>query len=318
MSNGVGLVLAGGGGKGAYHIGVWKALKQFGIDNNIIGVSGTSVGALNSVLFAQGNYQIAEMVWRSISTDKILKVDIKKVLIGLLGAGLIKGEMAILNVIFSEFYSNGVFSREGLLEIIDTNINLDYVSNSSLDIFATAYNISTLNVEYFKVNNSDNEKIKKILLASSALPLIFDKEEIEGRYYIDGGIKDNVPIKPLYDNGVRNFIVVHLGRASIVSKEQFKNANIIEIVPSKPQGDLMTGTLDFSQEGVERRIKQGYEDTVKILKPLYKMGMVQAKTGMILEQFREEELNFIKQRKEILDERDKIKDELNQFFKARR
>lgn len=318
MSNGVGLVLAGGGGKGAYHIGVWKALKQFGIDNNIIGVSGTSVGALNAVLFAQGNYQIAEMVWRSISKDKILKVDIKKVLIGLLGAGLIKGEMAILKVIFSEFYSNGVFSREGLLEIIDTNINLDYVSNSSLDIFATAYNISTLNVEYFKVNNSDNEKIKKILLASSALPLIFDKEEIEGRYYIDGGIKDNVPIKPLYDNGVRNFIVVHLGRESIVSKEQFKNANIIEIVPSKPQGDLMTGTLDFSQEGVERRIKQGYEDTVKILKPLYKMGIVQAKTGMILEQFREEELNFIKQRKEILDERYKIKDELNQFFKARR
>ena len=56
MNNKIGLVLAGGGGKGAYHIGAWKALKQFEVDKNIGSISGTSVGALNAVLFALGNY----------------------------------------------------------------------------------------------------------------------------------------------------------------------------------------------------------------------------------------------------------------------
>ena len=41
MNDKIGLVLAGGGGKGAYHIGVWRALRQYGIDKNISSISGT-------------------------------------------------------------------------------------------------------------------------------------------------------------------------------------------------------------------------------------------------------------------------------------
>ncbi|MBZ4223931.1 patatin-like phospholipase family protein [Bacillus wiedmannii] len=58
----VGLVLAGGGCKGAYHIGVWKAFNEYGISDNICAVSGTSVGALNATLFSQGDYRIAETI----------------------------------------------------------------------------------------------------------------------------------------------------------------------------------------------------------------------------------------------------------------
>lgn len=318
MGNGVGLVLAGGGGKGAYFIGVWKALIEYGVDKNITSLSGTSVGALNSVLFAQSDYDIAERVWRKISSDKILKVDIKKIVLGLLGTGFIKGELAVLNLIFREFYGSGIFSREGLIEIIDEDINLSYVSNCVLDIYAAAYNTNTLKVDYLKINNRSNEKIKKILLASSALPVIYDKVEINGQYYIDGSIKDNIPIKPLYEDGLRNFIVVHLGRDSLINKNQFKDANIIEIVPSLAQGDLITGTLDFSQEGVDKRIKQGYQDAIRVLKPLYQMGVVQAKIGKTLEQFKSDELNFSKRKKEILSEREELKGELDIILNLRR
>lgn len=314
MSKGVGLVLAGGGGKGAYFIGVWKALREYGVDNNIVAVSGTSVGVLNAVLFSQGNYDIAESIWKNVSRDKILKVDITKLILQLLSAGLIKGEMALLSTILRGLYGSGIFSREGLIKIIDENINLNYISNSNLDIFAAAYNMSTLKIDYLKINNENDEMVKKILLASSALPIIFDKEEIKGQYYIDGGIKDNVPIKPLYDRGLREFIVVHLGRDSLCAREQFKDANIIEIVPTKSQGDLLTGTLDFSRESSERRIEQGYNDTIKILKPIYDMGIIHSKIGSTLHQFKKDELNFINKRKEILDEREKIKNELNQLL----
>jgi NTE family protein len=83
------------------------------------------------------------------------------------------------------------------------------------------------------LNGRSKTSIKQILLDTSALPIIFDKEDIDGNGYIDGGVKDNIPIKPLYDKGMRTFIVVHLSRDSILNKEEFKDANIIEIVPSE-------------------------------------------------------------------------------------
>lgn len=64
-----GIVFSGGGGKGAYQIGVWKYLHELGIDQKIHGVSGASVGALNSLLFLQGDYQKAEELWADIRQD---------------------------------------------------------------------------------------------------------------------------------------------------------------------------------------------------------------------------------------------------------
>ncbi|MCM1381075.1 MAG: patatin-like phospholipase family protein [Muribaculaceae bacterium] len=59
----IGLVFGGGGSRGAYQIGMWKAMKDLGIDEDINMVSGTSVGALNAVLFALGDYQSAFNIW---------------------------------------------------------------------------------------------------------------------------------------------------------------------------------------------------------------------------------------------------------------
>jgi NTE family protein len=56
MKGKIGLVFSGGGGKGAYEIGVWKAFKEYGIDKYVCAVSGTSVGALNAALFATTPY----------------------------------------------------------------------------------------------------------------------------------------------------------------------------------------------------------------------------------------------------------------------
>lgn len=46
----LGLVLSGGGGKGSYEIGVWRYLKEIGLDKKISVISGTSVGGLNAAL----------------------------------------------------------------------------------------------------------------------------------------------------------------------------------------------------------------------------------------------------------------------------
>ena len=69
---GIGLVFAGGGGKGAYEIGVWKYLHEIGLDQYIRVVSGTSVGALNAALVVGSSYEVAEKLWMNIREDKIL------------------------------------------------------------------------------------------------------------------------------------------------------------------------------------------------------------------------------------------------------
>ena len=68
-----GLVLEGGGAKGAYQIGAGKALKEAGV--NIKGIAGTSVGALNGALICMDDLENAEHIWESIAYSKVMKVD---------------------------------------------------------------------------------------------------------------------------------------------------------------------------------------------------------------------------------------------------
>lgn len=68
----IGLVFEGGGGKGAYQIGAWKAIRELGIEPFVSCVSGTSVGALNAALFYMGSLNTAEEIWRNISDEDIL------------------------------------------------------------------------------------------------------------------------------------------------------------------------------------------------------------------------------------------------------
>lgn len=63
---GIGLVLAGGGTKGAYEIGAWKALKESGLFDQFTGFSGSSIGAFNTALFVNGDLNLAEKIWHSM------------------------------------------------------------------------------------------------------------------------------------------------------------------------------------------------------------------------------------------------------------
>ncbi|WP_294359188.1 patatin-like phospholipase family protein [uncultured Clostridium sp.] len=270
--NKVALVLSGGGGKGAYEIGVWKALKEFGIDKEITAIAGTSVGALNAALFLQGDIDIAEEVWRNISNEKILKIDKAEILKKLLIETGVTSSIA--NAYLISKGKTGVFSRDGLLEIMEKYVDLNTVSQSKVQCFISCCEIPKKVVKYFKINNKSEERIKDILLASSALPVIYDNVIIDGKRYIDGGIVDNTPVKPLYDIGYRTIIVVHLNNDNIVKDTDFPGINMFQIIPKTSQGNFISGTLDFDKEHAEIRMNQGYEDTYKLIRPFYDIGLI--------------------------------------------
>ena len=68
-----GLVLEGGGAKGAYQIGAWKALKEAGVKINA--VAGTSVGALNGALICMDELEMAQQMWSNLTYSQVMDVD---------------------------------------------------------------------------------------------------------------------------------------------------------------------------------------------------------------------------------------------------
>jgi NTE family protein len=240
-----GLVLSGGGGKGAYQAGVFKALEQYGIVDSITAVSGASVGALNMALFDNANSELAYKIWGEISPQQFLKLDDN----------------------FEDF-TEGILSRDGLINIIDTYINLDDLRNSQrrLYVSVTEYDNlsdSTGQVKYLSLNYNNNKDIKDILLASSALPIIYPPVEMNGKFYRDGGIKDNLPIAPLYMEGIRNFIVVGMSPNTVIDYSKYPDAKFLFIKPHKSIGEFWDGTLDFTSLGAKIRMELGYLDAVR-------------------------------------------------------
>ena len=226
---GIGLVFAGGGGKGAYEIGVWKYLHEIGLDQYVRSVSGTSVGALNAALFVGSSYEIAEDLWLNIEPKKILSPkeikpeDVVKFLaaagISLAGpmgriSSLVLSETAmgaetIVQLLLTRIRSDYMFSRSGLIELIHDGINFPLLQNSDVLCFATCLRCSSLKVERFKLNELDTDGIIKVLLASSAIPVVFLNEEFKGHKYCDGGVPivgDNIPIAPIYETGLNIYL----------------------------------------------------------------------------------------------------------------
>lgn len=242
-----GLVLSGGGGKGAYQAGVFKALEQYGIGDYITMISGASVGSLNMVLYDSANAVLAEKIWSEISPEQFLKID----------ANLLD-------------LREGIVSREGLINILDRHIDLDKIRDSQRRLYVSVteydqYGQGEGIVRYFSLNYHSDNEIKDILLASSALPIIYPPVEIEGKMYRDGGIKDNLPIMSLYIEGIRNFIVVAMSPNTTINYEKYPDANFLFIKPHKSIGDFFDGTLDFSSTGAKLRMELGYLDGVREL-----------------------------------------------------
>ena len=270
MKEEIGLVLAGGGGKGAYQIGVWKAARELGLDRKITAVSGASVGALNAALFANGNYTDAEKIWLTLTPEEILtpKETVFQVFEDAIRTAL-KGFEApetLLPAVLGKA-KDGIWSRHGLEKIISEYVDLNAISRSEMEVFASCTSVSRLETEFFKLNGRPAKEIEKILIASSAIPIVFPNQEIEGEVYIDGGVlgkEGNVPVRPLYDAGYRKIIIIYLSEKDKIHKSLYYGADIVEIVPQTGLGSFVDGTLDFSSAGAKARLMQGYQEAMAV------------------------------------------------------
>lgn len=260
----LGLVLAGGGGRGAYQVGAWRALKEAGLDTQVKAIAGTSIGALHAALFMQGELSVAEEVWARISPALALDSDLAWVP----PERLKRFPFPVRNGLALLGRQSGA-ARTGLLNLMRRHLRFDQIAASPIPGWATAVPDFTLGqARYLPFNGASQERIERILLATSAMPLIFAPVEIDGQRYTDGGAgarPDRAPVRPVYEAGCDRIIVIHLDRLSRVNPAHFPNAELLQLFPSRSLGLLFTGLLDFNPERARWRIELGYREMGALL-----------------------------------------------------
>lgn len=266
----IGLVLAGGGSRGAYQIGVWKALIELGLDKYIEVISGTSIGALNAMLFLQGDYNLAEDIWHNLTRDEIMPLEEKDLIVKGILFFLGAKNMSFIKKYIPNVVKGGTLSREGLNDILE-RVDFNKIKNSKIKGYATCTSIPEIKAQYFNINKYSVDDIKKILFATTAVPLVYDSPAIENVSYLDGGIVDNIPIQPVYGEKCDIIIVVQLEANITVDKDMYPNTNIISINSEEGEGPDLKGMMDFDTDIIRRRITRGYKDTIYKIKPIMDM-----------------------------------------------
>ena len=264
----IGLVLAGGGGKGAYELGVWKALDELKLTKYITVFSGTSIGAFNSVLFAMNDMKKADELWEEVTMDKLVPISKSELIKRGIGLYIGGKNLQLAKKFLNYKLEHGAIANDGAIEVVEKYLDFNKIKENNKICYAACTKLSDFSAKYFKINEFDEETGKKIVLASASLPLIYDCTEVLGEKYIDGGIADNIPIQPVYGENCNIIIVVLLSKEVQVDRTLYPNSKLIVISPENLDENTITGTLNLNTDAKRIRIIEGYNDTINKLEPI--------------------------------------------------
>lgn len=259
----LGLVLEGGGAKGAFHVGAIKALLSRNYEFS--GVAGTSIGALNGAIFAQGDFEECIKFWESVTPSTLIDVDDEKIQALLNEKKYTAKEIQYLLTFAKNTITNKGLSLEKLEGIVEKYIDEDKLRNSKIDFCLVTVDISSnwKPVEMFK-NEAPDGMLKKYILASAYYPA-FRRPRIDGKTYIDGGLYDNRPVNPLIRRGGYNKIIVISTLSKMPSISVYdKSVKVDYIIPSTPLGK----TLELRNSKIKENMQLGYYDAFRYMDKL--------------------------------------------------
>jgi NTE family protein len=253
-----GLVLEGGGAKGAYQIGAWKALREAGV--KIKGISGVSVGALNGALICMDDLDKANEIWENISYSQVMDVDddqmdriLHRDLKGIRLDEVVQDSLRVVR-------EHGM-DVTPLRSLIGRLCQEDLIRNSPMDLYIVTYSLSDHKLLDISAKDVPEGLISDMLLASAYLPA-FKREPLHGKHYVDGGVQDRVPLDSLIQRGYEDIIVLRINGFGVEKRIKIpENVHVIDIAPSKNLG----GILEFESAKSRRNMKIGYYDAMKVL-----------------------------------------------------
>lgn len=319
----VGLVLSGGGAKGAYQVGVLRYLAEAEMSVNAI--SGASIGALNGAIISNAkNLKEAsdhlEHLWRLLAEESPLKLN-KSAVLPYLGFAMIMGSTRLSPFAFAikkafdgmspylDGIEAGVLDHSPVRDLINRYTTPDKLQNG-LPLYISAYESDGLHKDLFKTISAaigiSNTKAsdffhvqsfpvaeqQNVILASAALPFLFAAQEINGKSYSDGGLggwqksQGNTPITPLIEKeNCTHVIVTHLTDGSLWNRYDFPNTTILEVRPKQPiaKESMIKDLLGFKAEKIKQWIEQGYDDAKRCIGDVQRVLEQQAESKLTIE-----------------------------------
>lgn len=168
----VGLALSGGGAKGFAHLGIIKALEEMEI--TISEISGTSAGSIVGAFYCYGH-----------KPDQILEI--------ISSTGFLKS-------VRPAWSWSGLLSMDGFKEVL-----FKYLPDNSFEKLKTPLTIAATEIRQGRVTYFNTGELIPRIIASSSIPALFNPVTLDGNVYVDGGILDNLPVRPLV--GMCDFII---------------------------------------------------------------------------------------------------------------
>lgn len=245
------LVLSGGGAKGAYQIGVWKALRHLNIKIDI--VTGSSIGSINAAMFVQNKYFTTNRMWKKMKTDDLFDI----------GIGNDSNYKDYLKL-FRTFIKEGGMSFSNVEKFLRKYINERSVRKSKIDFGLVTYSLTTKKARMLRKDQIPYGQLLDYIVASSTCYPAIQKKVIDGNEYIDGGFYDNMPINLAIDMGADHVIAVDLNVIGKNQKVKDKNV-VIDVIKCH---DKTKFTLAFDKKNSKNLIRMGYYDTLKYFSKL--------------------------------------------------
>lgn len=301
----IGLVLAGGGAKGAYQVGALTYLAELGLRPHII--AGTSIGALNGAVLAsysslQQGVNHLNQLWDELGQAPILKPNTTSIARTL--SYVAQTTIPYFDQWVVDFLQmlgilpdhDAIFDPTPIENLLQNTINLQSLHQGlelwvtvfpSLKIPGIKYDLLMAGIDLIRAKTgtqahwlcaqecNNNETLHNLLLSSAAIPLAFPEREVYGQHYVDGALADNIPLKALAMKGCTHAIIIHLDNGEIWNRHDFPEQAVIEIRPEKrinhsdiPLLGFASTLIDFSPEHIAKLKKCGYEDAKNCMEPI--------------------------------------------------
>ena len=245
------LVLSGGGSRGAYEIGAWQALEELGVKFD--GVYGTSIGAMNAALVAQGDLNAACALWENLDLKQIMASDDEEFSMD----RMISRKRDVIPFLLenAKHLRMDVTPLENLTR---SHLDEGRVRASGMELGVMTVRIPQLQPVPVRLRDIPEGQLADWVLASASCFPVFPMRRIDGERYVDGGYFDNLPIDMAIADGAEEIVAVDVQPQP--AHAEYAHMPFLKMI--HPLHNL-GGFLDFNPRLLDRARRMGYYDAMK-------------------------------------------------------
>ena len=238
------LVLAGGGARGSYQVGVWRALMELDWHPQII--TGTSVGSLNGAMFVLDLYETARDMWLTIRSRDVMELPEEN------------ADRSALHQFLRSVVRAGGMDVTPLEEIVERVLDEDALRKAPIRFGLVTVESRGLKPRELTLDEIPAGKVKDYLMASAACFPALRAREIDGVKFLDGGYSDNMPTGLAKTMGAEELVCVDLEGVGI-TRPNLTGLPTTLVRSFWELGDI----LHFDPDTARRNIELGYYDTLR-------------------------------------------------------